>query len=46
MVEAVDVVCSLSVVEKADVVVEDVVFVVVEVDSVVLTVFSEGNLLE
>ena len=46
MVVAVDVVCSLSVVEKAVVVVEDVVFVVVEVDSVVLTVFSEGNLLE
>ena len=45
MVAAVDFVCFLAVVEKVVVVVEDVV-VVVEVDSVVLTVFSEGNLLE
>ena len=46
MVAEVDFVCFLGVVvEKVVVVVEDVV-VVVEVDSVVLTVFSEGNLLE
>ena len=47
MVAEVDFVCFLAVVEKVVVVVEDVVVVVVvEVDSVVLAVFSEGNLLE